>query len=409
MAKGIVKILVAHNAYRQRGGEDRVVEAETKLLEERGHSVVRYARHNDELRSSGPLGTLSAGVETVWAASSYQELKKLIAQEKPDVAHFHNTFPLISPAAYYACAKAGVPVVQTLHNYRLLCPGAMLLRDGRVCEACLGRGVPWPGVVHGCYRGSRAATSAVATMLTVHNAMGTWQEKISVYVALSEFARRKFIEGGLPAKHIVVKPNFVAPDPGLKQAAGEYALYVGRLSEEKGIRLLLSAWHLLRDPIPLRIAGAGRLQDEAAAEICRMKLLGVEFLGPLSPRKIIELMHRASFLVVPSICFENFPLAVAEAFACGLPVIASRIGSLTEIITDGTTGLHVLPGNAQDLAAKIEFAWEHPEILELLGRAARAEFERKYQASSNFEMLMHIYEMAMGTSRKRPAALAAAG
>jgi glycosyltransferase involved in cell wall biosynthesis len=221
--------------------------------------------------------------------------------------------------------------------------------------------------------------------------------------------RRKFIEGGLPAKRIIGKPNFVAPDPGPKQGAGEYALYVGRLSEEKGIRVPLSAWRLLRDPIPLRIAGAGPLQEEAAAEICRMKQRGVELLGSLSPRRIIELMHRASFLVVPSICFENFPLAVAEAFACGLPVIASRIGSLTEIISDGATGLHVLPGSAQDLAAKIEYASQHAEILELLGRTARAEFDRKYQASSNYEMLMRIYEMAMETSRKRPAALAAAG
>jgi len=386
-----------------------VAEAETQLLEERGHSIVRYARHNDELRERGPLGALTAGIETIWATDSYQDVKKLIAQEKPDVVHFHNTFPLISPAAYYACAKAGVPVVQTLHNYRLLCPGAMLLRDGKVCEACLGRSVPWPGVMHGCYRGSRAATSAVAAMLTVHHAMGTWREKVAIYVAQSEFARRKFIEGGLPPKRILVKPNFVVPDPGLKQVPGEYALYVGRLSEEKGIRWLLLAWRLLRDPIPLRIAGAGPLQEEAAAEICRMRQPGVELLGPVAPRKIIELMHRARFLVVPSICFENFPLAVAEAFACGLPVIASRIGSLTEIITDGATGLHVLPGNAHDLAAKVAFAWEHPEILELLGRAARAEFEQKYQASSNYEMLMRVYETATGTSGKRPAELATVG
>lgn len=409
MARDIVKILVSHNAYQQRGGEDRVAEAETQLLEERGHSIVRYTRHNDELRGRGSLGTLTAGIETIWATDSYQEVKKLIAQEKPDVVHFHNTFPLISPAAYYACAKAGVPVVQTLHNYRLLCPGAMLLRDGKVCEACLDRSVPWPGVMHGCYRGSRAATSAAAAMVTVHRAMGTWREKVTIYVAQSEFARRKFIEGGLPAERIVVKPNFVAPDPGLKQGPGEYVLYVGRLSEEKGIRLLLSAWRLLRDPIPLRIAGAGPLQEEAAAEIRRMRQTGVELLGSLPPRRIIELMHRASFLVVPSICFENFPLAVAEAFACGLPVIASRIGSLTEIIADGATGLHVLPENAQDLAAKIAFAWEHPEMLELLGRAARAEFEQKYQASLNYEMLMHIYETAIGASRKRPVELAAAG
>ncbi len=403
-----VKVLAVHNEYQQRGGEDAVLEAEAKLLTEHQNTVVRYQRDNVELCDRGGFSSLGAGIETVWASRSHHEITSLIAKEKPDVAHFHNTLPLISPAAYYACAEAGVPVVQTLHNYRLLCPAATFLRDGKLCEACLSRSVPWPGVLHACYRGSRPATAAVAAMLAVHRAIGTWREKVNVYVALSEFARRKFIEGGLPAKRIVVKPNFVAPDPGLKWAPGEYALYVGRLSEEKGIRLLLSAWRLLRDPVPLRIAGAGPLQDEAAAEICRMKP-GVELLGSLSPRRIIELMHRASFLVVPSICFENFPLAVAEAFACGLPVIASRIGSLTEIIADGATGLQVLPGDAQDLAAKIAFAWEHPEILELLGRAARAEFEQKYQASSNYEMLMHVYETAMGASGKGPAELATPG
>ncbi len=213
--------MVIHNEYQQRGGEDVVVEAEAQLLAENGHTVVRYKRKNDELQDHSGLASLKTGTEAVWASRSHREISALLANEKPDAAHFHNTLPLISPAAYYACADAKVPVVQTLHNYRLLCPSATLMREGKVCEACLGRSVAWPGVVHACYRGSRAATAAVAAMLTVHRALGTWRQKVKVYVALTEFARRKFVEGGLPPERIVVKPNFIGRDPGPKKERGE--------------------------------------------------------------------------------------------------------------------------------------------------------------------------------------------
>jgi glycosyltransferase involved in cell wall biosynthesis len=390
-----MRILVVHNGYQKHGGEDVVVEAEERLLRAHGHSVVRYRRHNEELRGRGPLGILTAGMQTVWSKASAREVAALLAKEKPGVVHFHNIFPLISPAAYYACAEANVPVVQTLHNYRLLCPGAYFLRDGRVCEECLGRSVPWPGVVHGCYRESRAATAAVATMLAVHRVMKTWREKVGVYIALSDFARKKFIEGGLPGERIVVKPNFVDPDPGLKCGAGEYALYVGRLSVEKGLRVLLGAWGRLQEKIPLRIAGDGPLKEEIAAEIKTRELSSVELLGRRAPSEIVSLMQGARFLVLPSVCYENFPLAVAEAFACGLPVIASRLGSMAEIVADGDTGLHVAPGDSAELAAKADWAWRNPGRLQEIGKAGRQEYVSKYGPEQNYKRLMGIFERAI--------------
>jgi glycosyltransferase involved in cell wall biosynthesis len=394
-----MRILVVHNGYQKHGGEDVVVEAEARLLTAHGHSLVRYRRRNDELSGRGPLGIITAGIETVWSAAAARELAALLAKEKPDVVHFHNIFPLISPAAYYACAEAGVPVVQTLHNYRLLCPGAYFLRDGRVCEECLGRSVPWPGVAHGCYRESRAATAAVATMIAVHRGMNTWREKVGVYIALSKFARQKFIEGGLPGERIVVKPNFVDPDPGLKCGAGEYALYVGRLSAEKGLRVLLEAWSRLGGTIPLRIAGDGPLKEEIAEEIKTKGLSSVELLGQLPPSEIGPLMQGARFLVLPSVCYENFPLAVAEAFACGLPVIVSRLGSMAEIITDGETGMHVAPGDSAELAAKADWAWWNPGKLQELGKAGRQEYVSKYRPEQNYKRLMKIFERAVEGSR----------
>ena len=403
-----MKVLCIHNGYQQPGGEDAVAAAESQMLGAHGHTVVRYERHNDELRSRRALGALSAGIETVWASRTMREVKALIAKEKPDVAHFHNTFPLISPAAYYACVQAGVPVVQTLHNYRLLCPAATLLRDGKVCEACLGRSVAWPGVVHGCYRGSRAATAAVAAMLAVHRAMGTWREKVDVYIALSEFARRKFIEGGLPAERIVVKPNFVERDPGAKQGAGEYALYVGRLAEEKGLRVLLNAWGRLREPIPLWIAGDGPLMDEIASEIRVKELRGIELMGRLAPEEVVRVMHGARFLVFPSVWFEGFPLTVAEAFACGVPVIASWLGTMAEIVMDGENGLLFAAGDADELAAKVEWGWRLSKEMEEMGRAARREYERKYTAEKNYERLIEIYGRAMGAPTREAAKIVGA-
>jgi glycosyltransferase involved in cell wall biosynthesis len=395
-----LKILVVHNAYQQRGGEDAVVGAESELLEANGHRVVRYERHNDELRERGALGRLGTALETVWSSRSFRAMRELIEREQPDVVHFHNTFPLISPSAYYACAGAAVPVVQTLHNYRLWCPGAKFLRDGKVCEACLGRAIAWPAVVHRCYRNSRPATTVAATMLAVHGAMGSWRTKVDAYIALSEFNRHKFIEGGLPPERIFVKPNFVQDHAGPRTRPGDYALFVGRLSEEKGPQLLLPAWRGMGTKPALRIAGDGPLLQKLSADLEASPLRHVEILGRCSPDAIRLLMKDARFLVFPSMWYEGFPMTIAEAFASGLAVVSARLGSMAELVRDGETGLHFEPGDVADLSAKAEWAWNHPDELSRMGAAARGEYEAKYNPSANYEMLMRIYRGAMARSRR---------
>jgi glycosyltransferase involved in cell wall biosynthesis len=390
-----MKILSVHNVYQQRAGEEAIVGAEAHLLSQHGHEVVCYERYNDELRLRHALGGIGAAIGTIWSSRSFRELSDLIAKERPDVAHFHNTFPLISPSAYYACARARVPVVQTLHNYRLLCPAAKFLRNGSVCEACLGRDVAWPGVVHGCYRGSRAATAAAAAMLAVHRELGSWQTKVDVYIALTEFARLKFIAGGLPAERVFVKPNFVASDHGARTQPGDYALFVGRLSEEKGPQLLMAAWRAIQSAIPLVIAGDGPLREKLSREIEESALEHIELLGHRTSQEVRTLMQGARFLVFPSIWYEGFPMTILEAYSAGLPVIAPRLGSMAEIVQHEVTGLHFEPGSAADLAAKVEWTWAHPEESARMGRAARDEYEGRYQPSTNYEKLMDIYRDAM--------------
>jgi glycosyltransferase involved in cell wall biosynthesis len=392
-----VKILVVHNSYQQRGGEDAVREAEVALLRGAGHEVVEFLRHNGEIRGYSFVQQLGLACSTAWSRQSYRDLRDLLLWEAPDLAHFHNTFPLISPSAYYACADAGVPVVQTLHNYRLLCPGANFLRDGRVCEECLGRSIPWPGVLHGCYRGSRAATASVAAMLTVHRSLRTWHDKVDLFIALTEFARQKHIAGGFPAKRIVVKPNFLQVDPLPKVGRGQYAVYIGRLSEEKGVRVLIEAWNCLSATIPLLLVGEGPLAGEVAEQVARPGLTSISLLGRLANDEVLRLLHGARLLIVPSVCFEGFPMTILEAFACGVPVIAAGHGGAGEVVRDGSTGLHVPPGDPCALASKVEWAWRHPDLIDEMGRAARAEFESQYTAEQSYRRLLQIYERALSS------------
>jgi glycosyltransferase involved in cell wall biosynthesis len=388
MARGM-KLLVVHNHYQQVGGEDREFAAETALLEARGHEVLRYTVHNDRIADMGRFELAKA---TLWNRENYRELRSLVRRERPQVAHFHNTFPLISPAGYYAARAEGVPVVQTLQNYRLLCPNALFFRDGGVCEDCLGKAVPWPGMVHACYRDSNMASGAVAAMLATHRALGTWKETVDVYLALTEFHRRKLVQGGLPEEKVMVKPNFVYPDPGTGEGGGDYALFVGRLSPEKGLETLLGAWKLLGEQVPLKIAGDGPEADRVA-EASR-GTGGVEWLGAQPREQIVSLMKDARALIFPSVWYEGLPVVITEAYAAGLPVIASNLGNMSTVVEHGRTGLHFRPGDPEDLAARVEWAWSHPVELAHMRGAARAEFEAKYTAERNYQMLMECYEMA---------------
>lgn len=394
-----MKILFVHNSYQQHGGEDEVFAGERDLLRSRGHEVVEYARTNDEIRDYGVWNRATLGLRTVWAWDSVRELRDLLKLEKPDLAHFHNTFPLISPAAYSTCQEAGIPVVQSLHNSRLICPAATLYRDAHVCEDCLGKRFPWPGVLHACYRNSRVRTGVVASMLMVHRYLDTWEKQVTTYIVFTDFYRRKFADAGLPPGKITVKPHFIAPDPGQTQGVQDYVLFVGRLAAEKGVDTLLKAWASVKR-VPLKIRGSGPLHD-LVRESARDSSYRMELVPRLAKKDLLALLQGSRFLVWPSEgYYETFGLIAIEAFACGVPVVASRVGAMAEIVEDGRTGLHFTPGDPQDLAAKIEWAWSHPEAMSEMGRAARQEYEAKYTAERNYGRLVDIYRQALEQLRR---------
>jgi glycosyltransferase involved in cell wall biosynthesis len=392
-----MKILLVHNSYQQPGGEDVTFEQELQLLRRAGHDVVTYLRSNSEVEGYSVLKKLALAKDVVWASGTRSEFARLLLQEKPQLVHIHNTFFVASPSIYSACLEARIPVVQTLHNYRLLCPAATFFRDGRVCTECVDDSL-WQGVRHGCYRDSRAATATVAVMLATHRRRGTWTQMVDSYIALTNFARQLFVRGGLPAEKIMVKPHFVYPDPGARSGPGEYALFVGRLSPEKGAGMLLDAWEQLRNPIPLRIVGDGPLRSELEARVAQRSLAGVSFTGHLDRSQVFSAMKGARFVLVPSECYENFPTTICEAFSCGAPVICSRMGAMEELVRHGRTGLYFEPGNSDDLAAKVEWAWEHPLEMELMGREARNEYLTNYGSERNYEKLMEIYHQAIARS-----------
>ena len=378
------RVLLVHNAYQQYGGEDAVVEAEEALLRHHGHAVLRYERHNDDVtgRSRAQLAA-----DVVWSARTTADFARLVQEFRPDIVHVHNTLPLVSPSIYWAARGSRLPVVQTLHNFRLICPQAMLLRDGRICEDCVGK-VPWRAVVHRCYRDSAVQSAAVAATVQLHRLAGTWREKVSIYIALNEFCRDKFVEGGLPAERIRIKPNFVdLPPPAPSPRRG--FLFVGRLSKEKGIGVLAQAVRAQGAPEPVRVAGTGAEQVQLEA------LGGVELLGPLSAAAVYAQMAGASALVLPSVWYENFPRTLVEAYANGLPVIASRLGALATLVRDGETGLLFAPGDADDLARKLAWAAAHPGQMARMGEAARRHYEQHLTAPINYRLLSDIYVEAI--------------
>jgi glycosyltransferase involved in cell wall biosynthesis len=371
-----IAVLLVHNRYQQPGGEDQVFASEAALLEAKGHRVIRYEDDNSRVEHWGAANALDA----IWSSASARKIGELVRKHKPDLVHFHNTFPLISPAVYYAVQSEGVPVVQTLHNFRLICPGATLYRDGSVCEECIQKRSLRPAMAHKCYRGSRPATAAVAAMLELHRIAGTWRRKVDVYIALSELARRKFIAGGLPESRLVVKPNFVSPEPEAGSGSGGYALFAGRLSAEKGIRTMLEAWKDLAD-IPLVVAGDGPLAQT-----------GPPFIGRQTREKVLELMREARVLIFPSEAYEGAALVIIEALACGLPVVASDLGSAPR------SGWVFRAGDPADLARAVRLAFStHGDVA--MRAQARQEFEEKYTADRNYEMLMAIYERARARDR----------
>jgi len=389
-----MKIALVHNTYLEQGGEDVVFWQERRLLREAGHQVLEYQRFNHEMDQYSAVRRLTMIGRTVWASDSYREFTTLLRQSRPDVVHVHNTFPLISPSILWACQRERVPVVHTLHNYRLLCPGANFIRDGKPCEDCT-QGSIWQSVAHGCYRDSRPQTAAVALMLSVHRAKKTWTHAVDRYIVLTEFAKSRYVNAGFAPEKISVKPNCVDPDPGKRTGEPAYALFVGRVSEQKGVPTLLKAWRQLPKHCALRIVGDGPFSEEMESQVRSEGLSNISFTGRLPRERVIEEMKSARFVVFPSQLYENMPLTIIEAFACGVPVLASKLGAMQEMVSQDRTGLFFQAGDVEDLARTAKLAWEQPHYMRQLGDNARAEYEAKYTAAANYRQLMEIYRQVI--------------
>ncbi len=391
-----MRVLLAHCFYRSSApsGEDSVYNNEKLLLEANNIDVMPLEKQNDDINISSLTGKLKAALNTAWSRQSYTEVANMIKRNRPDIAHFHNTFPQLSPSVYKACHDNKVPVVQTLHNYRIICPGAMLLRDGKPCELCLDDIIfPLHSLKYKCYRNSISATSALALMITRNRLTGTYNNTVNSYIALTHFAKEKFISGGLPENKILVKPNFLSDTitPSFKNK--NYAIFVGRLSDEKGIKTLLKSWLGVKN-LQLKVLGDGNLREELE-EFSKKNNINAQFLGFQSHKTVLHEVKNAMLQIIPSECYEGFPMSVLESFASGTPVIASRLGSLQEIIEDNKTGVLFEPANPAELLRKINALINNPTKRIMLASGAREVFEKKYSQKVNFKTLMNIYKTSI--------------
>ena len=395
-----MKILLCHSYYTQRGGEDRSFEEERELLQANGHPVIEYVRRNEELVGASGV---KAALTTLWNRQAARDVAELIRTHRPDVLHATNTFPLISPSVCDVAHRAGVAVVQALRNYRLLCANSYLMRDGRPCEDCVGRAIPWPAVRHRCYRESAAASAVVAAMQVSHRMRGVWRNRVDAFFTLTEFARQKFVDAGLPAERIHVKYNSVSPDPGVGAGAGGYVALVGRLSPEKGIATALAAWELNPMLPPLVVVGDGPLKsqvEEAATRDPR-----ITYLGELSNAEAQRVIGNAALLLMPSLWYETFGRTIAEAYATGTPVVASRLGAMAELVDDGVTGALFTAGDSTDLAAKVSQVTSASDVERGGMRVvARQAYEERFLPHHNYGRLLEIYAIALEASQQRRSA-----
>lgn len=389
-----MRILMAHNRYQLPGAEDHVYEAEADLLRAHGHSVVQFELHNDSIESTSAL---SAAKNGFWNFEAAEQISTMVADHKIEVAHFHNIFPLMSPSAYHAARKAGAAVVQTLHNFRLLCPRCTLFRAGRVCHDCVGKSFAWPAIVHRCYR-SRSTSAVTAAITSFHSAIGTWRSAVDAYVALSDASRALFVQSGLPETSIFMKPNFLAADPGVGAADRHGALFAGRLVVEKGIPTLLEAWKRIGSRLPLKIYGDGPLRDDVARAAAESDG-AITWFGWRDRAEVNAALGSASVLIFPSAWYECGPLSVIESLARGTPVIAADLGALSEMVCSGSSGYHFEAGSVDSLVDAVGTFLSLPDGGRQLQRSARTAFLQKYTADRGYDNLLELYRFAMAANR----------
>jgi glycosyltransferase involved in cell wall biosynthesis len=330
----------------------------------------------------------------VWSREGPRVQQRAVQRFKPNVIHIHNTFPLFSPAAFWKARASGIAIVHTLHNFRPFCPAATFLRDGHSCEDCLGR-FPWPAIRYGCYRESRVATVPVALMDGLHGRLGTWSKCVDRFIVLSGYERDKYVAAGWPEEKFRIKFNTVWETSVRPRRPGPAFLCMSRLSPEKGVEVLLEGWRRAfpdGDP-PVRLTAGGPLGPQLQAEYGTLP--GVTFLGHVERETLMDELSQARAVVIPSRCYEGFPRVVVEAYAASVPLVASRFGSLTELVEDGVTGLHVEMGNPDDMARALRRLAESDELTAKLGLGARERYERLYSPEVTMSQLLGIYREAI--------------
>ncbi|MDE1890747.1 MAG: glycosyltransferase family 4 protein [Planctomycetota bacterium] len=395
-----MKILLVHNFYGSSApsGENAVFLAESELLRSKGHRVIEFTRHSDEIRHRGVIGTIQGAIATPWNPFSFIKLRHLLEEEQPDIMHVHNTFPLLSPSVFYAAQGIKTATILTMHNYRMFCASGILMCDNAPCIDCIDRKSVLPALKHGCYRKSRFATIPIAVKIALHRKLRTWERHVDAFIALTGFQKEKMVKAGIPSDVVYVKPNFYSnpPAPMLWDERENKAIFIGRLGLEKGVQVLIEAWKTWGHEAPiLEIVGGGPEGDSLINAIKRTIVeQKVVFRGQLPFEDTQRSLARARLLVLPSICFEGFPMAIREAFAFGVPVAASNIGSIPYIVTNGKNGILFEPGDAADLLREVKNVWCKPIKLFNLAKAAREEFDNKYTDEINYQLLMDIYEKA---------------
>ncbi|MEV6192456.1 glycosyltransferase [Streptomyces sp. NPDC051920] len=389
-------VLVVHNRYAsaQPSGENKVVDQEVALLREAGHRVGTFERRSDDIAARSLPGKAAIPLLVPWNPAVRSELADRLRAEKPDVVHVHNVFPLLSPAVLAACADAGVPAVATLHNYTQICPPGTLQRDGRPCTECVGS-TPLPAVRHGCYRGSRLATVPLAVSMSVNRRR--WWTGVERFLCISAAQRDVLVKAGMPAERLAVKHNFV-PEPGeLREGAGEHVLYLGRLAEAKGVRLLMAAWDEIAAGggvgVPLVIAGTGPLEPEVTAWAAGRD--DVRYVGLYDQEQCRRAIARSVAVVAPSTWLEAFGLVVVEAMAAGVPTVAAGHGAFVELVEDGVTGLLHEPGETASLASCLRRITAGPDENREMGRAARRRYEQGFSPAVGLERLLEEYRTAI--------------
>ena len=381
---------MAHNRYQNRGGEDESFDCESTLLEQYGNTVIRYVQNNQSIEN---ISKLRLALRTFWSHQDYTNIRTIIREEKVDILHVQNHFPLISPAIYYAAQAEGIPVVQSLRNYRLFCLNAYFFRAGTVCEDCLHQPVPWLGIYHKCYRRSRITSLVLASSLVFHRLLKTYERQVDLFIVLTEFARQKYSENGIPKEKIVLKPNFVSPSPSVGDGLQNFVVFVGRLSPEKGISTLLEAWKMLGSSVSLRIIGEGPLEQEV--QTAARENPGIEYMGRRSVEEVKHVMGKAKALIFPSLWYEGMPRVIVESFAKGTPIISSDLGAMSTMITHKVNGLHFTVGDVDSLAQQVQWMLDNSEAWNSMRKLARQEFEEHYSAYANYQALIEVYNQAI--------------